>query len=116
MAGRVGQWVPAVIARVEDDDLKVGEKAPPEADIAVARKAVAVADDQPRPARIAVPPYANDRAVLTRDVDDGEWLQPAISRLRRNWKNSTPSRSRRFIISGLRIISPTSEAIFLRRK
>ena len=42
--------------------------------------------------------------------------QPAISRWRRNWKNSTPSRSRRRIICGLRIISATSEAIFCRRK
>ena len=42
--------------------------------------------------------------------------QPGISRCRRNWKNSTPSRSRRRIISGLRIISPNSEAIFRRRK
>ena len=42
--------------------------------------------------------------------------QPGISRWRRNWKNSTPSRSRRRIISGLRIISPSSEAIFFRRK
>ncbi len=84
MAGRVGQWVPAVIARVEDDDLEVRKEAAPEADIAIARKAVAVADDQPCSARIAVPPYADDRAAVTRDVDDGEWLQPAISRLRRN--------------------------------
>ncbi len=42
--------------------------------------------------------------------------QLGISRWRRNWKNSTPSRNRRRIISGLRIISPSSEAIFRRRK
>jgi len=47
---------------------------------------------------------------------DDQPLQPAISRLRRNWKNSTPSRSRRRIICGLLTISATSEAIFLRRK
>ena len=36
--------------------------------------------------------------------------------MRRNWKNSTPSRSRRFIISGLAIISATMDAIFDGRK
>jgi hypothetical protein len=35
---------------------------------------------------------------------------------RRKAKNSTPSRSRRFIICGLLIISPTIEAIFGTRK
>ena len=35
---------------------------------------------------------------------------------RRNWKNSTPSRSRRFIICGERTISPTIAAIFGARK
>ena len=45
------------------------------------------------------------------------WLKPqASSRLRRNWKNSTPSRRRRFIISGDVIISPTIEAILDGRK
>jgi len=47
---------------------------------------------------------------------DDQAPQLAISRLRRNWKNSTPSRSRRRIISGLLIISATSEAILPRRK
>jgi hypothetical protein len=42
--------------------------------------------------------------------------QLGSSRSRRNWKNSTPSRTRRRIISGLRSISPSSEAIFRRRK
>ena len=42
--------------------------------------------------------------------------QLAISRSRRNWKNSMPSRSRRRIISGLLSISPSSEAILRRRK
>ena len=42
--------------------------------------------------------------------------QLAISRLRRNWKNSTPSRTRRRIICGLLIISASSEAILRRRK
>ena len=47
---------------------------------------------------------------------DDQTSQLAISRLRRNWKNSTPSRRRRRIISGLLIISATSEAILPRRK
>jgi len=47
---------------------------------------------------------------------DDQAPQLAISRLRRNWKNSTPSRSRRRIICGLLIISATSEAILPRRK
>ena len=43
--------------------------------------------------------------------------QRAISRRsRRKWKNSMPSRSRRFIMSGLRIISPTIDAILPERK
>jgi len=37
-------------------------------------------------------------------------------RSRRNWKNSTPSRSRRVIICGLVIISPTIDAILPLRK
>lgn len=37
-------------------------------------------------------------------------------RARRKWKNSTPSRKRRFIISGLAIISARMEAIFEGRK
>ena len=37
--------------------------------------------------------------------------QLAISRWRRNWKNSRPSRTRRRIICGLLIISASSEAI-----
>ena len=40
----------------------------------------------------------------------------ASSRCLRNWKNSTPSRRRRFIICGERSISPTMEAIFGTRK
>ena len=43
---------------------------------------------------------------------DNEVLQSATSRSRKNLKNSIPSRSRRFIISGLRTISPKIEAIF----
>ena len=37
-------------------------------------------------------------------------------RSRRKWKNSTPSRSRRFIMSGLLTISPTIDAILPLRK
>ena len=47
---------------------------------------------------------------------DNEVLQSATSRSRKNLKNSIPSRSRRFIISGLRTISPKIEAIFGARK
>jgi hypothetical protein len=48
---------------------------------------------------------------------DDEALQSAASRRsRRNWKNSTPSRKRRFIICGERTISPTMAAIFGTRK
>lgn len=43
-------------------------------------------------------------------------FQAWLRRARKNWKNSTPSRSRRFIISGLAIISPTIDAIFDGRK
>ena len=43
---------------------------------------------------------------------DDQLPQLAISRLRKNWKNSTPSRRRRRIICGLFTISATSEAIF----
>ena len=42
--------------------------------------------------------------------------QAALFRSRMNWKNSTPSRSRRFIICGLRTISLTMDAIFGARK
>jgi len=48
--------------------------------------------------------------------DEPPRRQCAVSRSRRNWKNSTPSRRRRTIISGLRTISPTIEAILPARK
>jgi hypothetical protein len=48
---------------------------------------------------------------------DDQIFQCAVScRSRRNRKNSTPSRRRRFITSGLRIISPIIEAILPGRK
>ncbi len=47
---------------------------------------------------------------------DDELPQLAICRSRRKWKNSTPSRRRRFIIVGLRTISLTIEAILPARK
>ena len=43
-------------------------------------------------------------------------VQATFWRSRRKWKNSMPSRSRRLIISGDMIISPTIEAIFDGRK
>src|SRR5882757_5857615 len=70
-------------------------------------------------------------AVLMRDLDgvvdlrrepeivggDDEKFQCAGSpRWRRKRKNSTPSRRRRLIMSGLMIISPTMDAIFGARK
>jgi len=70
-------------------------------------------------------------AALMRDLDgvvdlgrepeivggDDELLQCAGSpRWRRKRKNSTPSRKRRFIMSGLMIISPTMDAILGARK
>src|SRR6266581_224014 len=70
-------------------------------------------------------------AALMRDLDrvvdlrgepeivggDDELFQCAGSRRsRRKRKNSTPSRKRRFIMSGLMIISPTMDAIFGARK
>jgi hypothetical protein len=48
--------------------------------------------------------------------DEPAQAQCAASRSRKNWKNSTPSRSRRTIISGLRTISPTIDAILPARK
>ena len=47
---------------------------------------------------------------------DDQLFQAWLRRARRKWKNSTPSRSRRFIISGLAIISRTIDAIFDGRK
>ncbi len=70
-------------------------------------------------------------AALVRDLDgvvdlrrepeivggDDEMFQCAGSRRsRRKRKNSTPSRKRRFIMSGLMIISPTMDAILGARK
>lgn len=47
---------------------------------------------------------------------DNEIFQAWPRLARRNWKNSTPSRSRRFIICGLASISATIDAIFDGRK
>jgi hypothetical protein len=48
---------------------------------------------------------------------DDQIFQCAVScRSRKKWKNSTPSRRRRFITSGLLIISPRIEAILPGRK
>ena len=48
--------------------------------------------------------------------DDECFQCTASRRSRRKWKNSMPSRRRRFIISGLLTISPTIEAILPVRK
>jgi hypothetical protein len=68
------------------------------------------------------PPSLSAWSPLSRTAGEGAGRseagegQLASSRVRRNWKNSTPSRSRRRIISGLLIISASSEAILPRRK
>ena len=48
--------------------------------------------------------------------DDQSFQSAASRRSFRNWKNSTPSRRRRFIICGERTISLTIAAIFGARK
>ena len=54
---------------------------------------------------------------MTRRESGATWATYAASlRSFRNWKNSTPSRSRRFIMVGLRTISPTMAAILGARK
>ncbi len=53
--------------------------------------------------------FASGAEIIRRDDQS---LQAASRRARKNWKNSTPSRKRRFIISGLTIISATMDAIF----
>src|SRR5262245_9189189 len=66
--------------------------------------------------------HAGDRIRrLRRDVEifcanDNPSQVERARRARRKWKNSTPSRKRRFIISGLVIISARMEAIFEGRK
>jgi hypothetical protein len=72
MTRRVGERVPAVIARVERDHLEIAEKQAPERDVPVDREAVAVTDDEPRAGGIAVPARADDRAVARDDIDDGK--------------------------------------------
>jgi hypothetical protein len=48
---------------------------------------------------------------------DDQIFQCAVSwRSRKKWKNSTPSRKRRFMTSGLLTISPRIEAILPGRK
>ena len=79
------------------------------------------ADHQARRGKDALPMRQFNTGVdLGREPEivgsDDEALQSATSRSRKNLKNSIPSRSRRFIISGLRTISPTIEAIFGTRK
>jgi len=57
--------------------------------------------------------FASGAEIVRRDDQS---LQAASRRARKKWKNSTPSRKRRFIISGLTIISATMDAIFEGRK
>jgi hypothetical protein len=58
--------------------------------------------------------HRNVQAEIVGADDDSPQL--ASCRSRRKWKNSTPSRSRRFIIVGLRTISLTIETILPVRK
>ena len=63
--------------------------------------------------------HGGGQAEIIRREDDlaaGGHSQAALLRSRMNWKNSTPSRNRRFIICGLRTISPTMAAILGARK
>lgn len=80
------------------------------------------ADHQTRRAQYALAMCGFDRFVdfvrQTKIVGrDDQLLQcMAPRRSRRNWKNSIPSRSRRFIMSGLLTISLTIDAILPERK
>jgi hypothetical protein len=76
MTRRICRLVPAVIPRIECDDLEVAQECSPKADIAIGREAVAVADDEPRAARIAVPAQANRRCARSSDVDDDKRVRP----------------------------------------
>ena len=74
-------------------------------------------DHQARGGEDSVPMRLFDRLVDCRVEPeivgaDDQSPQLVISRPRRNWKNSTPSRRRRRSICGLLTISATSEAIF----
>ena len=74
-------------------------------------------DHQARGGEYPVPMRSFDRLVDCRVEPeivgaDDQSPQLMISRPRRNWKNSTPSRRRRHSICGLFTISATSEAIF----
>ncbi len=73
VVGRLGDWVAAVAAHVERDDVEVREKPAPEIDIAVDREPVAVAEEEPdRGQRIAVPAHNQDRAAGVLDRDFGQ--------------------------------------------
>ena|SRR5215470_2040725 len=93
--------------------------------------AVDIAPDQARPdtlsgARNPARGTRSDGDLVDRSIDlkrepaivsrDNKVFQSVAARWRRNRKNSIPSRSRRFNISGLRTISPTIEAILGARK
>ena len=67
---RLGARVLAVAAHVEHDDIEAAEKPAPEIEIAVDRKPVAVAEHEPRSARIAVPAHPQPRAVCRNDFDN----------------------------------------------
>ena len=58
--------------------------------------------------------FRRQAEIVGRDDQSLQWAPSCRSRRKR--KNSIPSRSRRFIISGLCTISPTIDAIFPLRK
>jgi hypothetical protein len=52
-----GSRVPPVAAHIESNHIEVSQEAPPEFEVAVDSEAVAMADEDPRSSRIAVPPH-----------------------------------------------------------
>ncbi len=71
----IGARILPVAAHVEGDHLEIREKPAPEMEITVDAEAVAVADEQPRPIRIAVPAHLQHGAVLARDSENGVRLR-----------------------------------------
>jgi hypothetical protein len=91
--------------------------------LTLVRSALTAVHSQPRDLhRVEVRKHLSASPTVGR-LESGSFLiqffnhaQAASCRDRRKWKNSTPSRNRRFIISGLAIISATMDAILEGRK
>ena len=73
--GRIGARVLPMAAHVEDDHVEIGQKSPPEMEIAVDDEAVAVADEEARSLRIAVPSRLQHRPVRARDGENRAWFR-----------------------------------------